>query len=60
MPPVRTFAAQKLNDLEAAAGTQAPWLWDGYLAPGNVTLLTSQWKSAAAAPVPGFRRDPAT
>ena len=22
-----------------------PWLWDGYLARGNVTLLTSQWKS---------------
>lgn len=21
------------------------WLWDGYLAPGNVTLLTSQWKA---------------
>ncbi len=21
------------------------WLWQGYLAPGNVTLLTSQWKS---------------
>jgi hypothetical protein len=22
-----------------------PWLWHGYLAPGYVTLLTSQWKS---------------
>jgi hypothetical protein len=21
------------------------WLWQGFLAPGNVTLLTSQWKS---------------
>ena len=21
------------------------WLWEGYLAPGNITLLTSQWKS---------------
>src|SRR5262245_49475628 len=21
------------------------WLWDGYLAPGLVTLLTAQWKS---------------
>lgn len=29
-------------------GRQAPaipWLWEGYLACGNVTLLTSQWKS---------------
>jgi hypothetical protein len=22
-----------------------PWLWQGYLIPGAVTLLTSQWKS---------------
>ena len=22
-----------------------PWLWQGYLAPGNLTLLTSQWNS---------------
>jgi hypothetical protein len=22
-----------------------PWLWHGYLAPGKVTLLTSEWKS---------------
>ena len=21
------------------------WLWNGYVAPGKVTLLTSQWKS---------------
>jgi hypothetical protein len=28
----------------AAPGPRA-WLWQGYLAPGNVTLLTSQWKS---------------
>jgi hypothetical protein len=21
------------------------WLWDGYLARGSVTLLTSQWKT---------------
>src|SRR6185369_8840889 len=22
-----------------------PWLWHGYLAPGSLTLLTSQWKT---------------
>src|SRR5688500_2294227 len=22
-----------------------PWLWQGYLAPGALTLLTSQWKA---------------
>ena len=25
--------------------TQLRWLWQGYLAAGNVTLLTSQWKT---------------
>jgi hypothetical protein len=30
------------NRRSAAAGT---WLWDGYLAPGNITLLTSRWKA---------------
>ena len=32
-------------DLGAAATGQIPWLWHGLLAPGNLTLLTSQWKS---------------
>jgi AAA domain-containing protein len=27
------------------AGSALNWLWHGYLAPGNVTLLTSQWKA---------------
>jgi hypothetical protein len=34
-----------LADLETAAQSQAPWLWQGYLARGSVTMLTSQWKS---------------
>ncbi|HEX5270559.1 MAG TPA: AAA family ATPase, partial [Gemmataceae bacterium] len=29
----------------APAADDVPWLWHGYLAPGTVTLLTSQWKS---------------
>ncbi len=33
------------GDELAAAGGTTVWLWDGYLAAGNVTLLTSQWKS---------------
>jgi hypothetical protein len=32
-------------DLDAATTGQIPWLWHGLLAPGNLTLLTSQWKS---------------
>ena len=26
-------------------GTNHPWLWNGYLMPGDVTLLTSLWKT---------------
>ena len=33
------------GELESAAGPPLAWLWNGYLAPGNVTLLTSLWKS---------------
>jgi hypothetical protein len=33
------------EELESVAGGPTTWLWDGYLAPGNVTLLTGQWKS---------------
>jgi hypothetical protein len=31
--------------LQAGAPTDKSWLWHGYLAPGALTLLTSQWKS---------------
>src|SRR5438045_9789659 len=34
-----------LDDLEQASVSHLDWLWQGYLAPGNVTLLTSQWKA---------------
>jgi len=33
------------DDLPRIAAAPTSWLWDGYLAHGNVTLLTSQWKS---------------
>src|SRR5215468_2362925 len=46
-PPARppAFAEVWADRLEEAAAAQLSWLWHGYLAPGNVTLLTSQWKS---------------
>lgn len=37
--------AMWLDGLRAAAGASLDWLWRGYLAPGNLTLLTSQWKA---------------
>jgi hypothetical protein len=33
------------RDLQANNQADIPWLWQGYLAPGMTTLLTSQWKS---------------
>jgi hypothetical protein len=34
-----------VGDLQQAAGRLTRWLWQGYLAVGEVTLLTSLWKS---------------
>jgi hypothetical protein len=39
------FTTIGADDLPALASVDVPWLWHGYLARGNVTLLTSQWKS---------------
>ena len=37
----RSFWGSELDNRNTNVG----WLWQGYLAAGNVTLLTSQWKS---------------
>jgi AAA domain len=34
-----------IDTLRACARPDPGWLWHGYLAPGNATLLTSQWKA---------------
>ncbi len=39
------FETLWLDDLRRAAAPRPAWLWHGYLAAGNVTLLTSEWKS---------------
>jgi AAA domain len=33
------------RDLDKQPLTVPTWLWHGYLGPGKITLLTSQWKS---------------
>jgi len=50
--PTRPLRADDLLDRVVAASdldrhcfTPTTWLWHGYLGPGKVTLLTSQWKS---------------
>jgi hypothetical protein len=49
--PTRPWSADLLGRVVAASdlGRQPPappsWLWHGYVGPGKITLLTSQWKS---------------
>lgn len=40
---LRRFPCDRVHT--QAAPKPVPWLWDGYLMPGDVTLLTSQWKT---------------
>jgi hypothetical protein len=44
-PPARSYVPLSYADLRPRAGAERDWLWQGYLLPGAVTLLTSQWKS---------------
>ena len=35
-----------MDSVASVSITEArPWLWDGFLMPGDITLLTSQWKT---------------
>ncbi len=44
-PPADPYVPLSYADLRPREGAEADWLWHGYLLPGAVTLLTSQWKS---------------
>lgn len=52
-----TFAPVPMCAL-AATGDAGPtdWLWDGYLARGNITLLTSMWKAGKTTLLAGVLR----
>jgi hypothetical protein len=39
------YAALLVSDLKGAGGKPTSWIWDGYLAAEEITLLTSLWKS---------------
>ena len=43
-PSACPYGGVWLDELAAAPVHETAWLWRGYLARGNVTLLTSQWK----------------
>jgi hypothetical protein len=43
--PSAPYPLLSYADLKAAGPQERNWLWQGYLVPGGVTLLTSQWKA---------------
>ena len=43
--PLALPSPLSMKEMRAALSDQTAWLWEGYLAPGNVTLLTSLSKS---------------
>ncbi len=44
--PINDLRPIPMDELDAhAPPATARWLWNGYLAPGDVTILTSQWKT---------------
>ena len=44
--PTHDFQPVSMREFAAGPNREPPkWLWNGYLAPGDVTLLTSQWKT---------------
>ncbi len=43
--PRPSFHDLSAAELHTVADPSVAWLWDGYLAAGNVTLLTSPWKA---------------
>ncbi len=44
-PTTPFFRLKSEEEMRNGATEDATWLWDGFLKPHNVTLLTAQWKS---------------
>jgi len=51
LQPVRFDALEEPTDAKTAN-----WIWNGYLHPGDVTLLTSQWKTGKTTLITGLLR----
>jgi len=41
----RRHHPETIPELCNHSGLPEGWVWQGYLAPGSITLLTSQWKA---------------
>ena len=44
-PSSDRLALRSFDDLKSRGDVKIKWLWKGYLAAGDITLLTSQWKT---------------
>ncbi len=59
--PINTLRPIPFDALDSGLTiTATSWLWDGYLMPGDVTLLTSQWKTGKTTLLTGLLRRLAT
>src|SRR5437588_2117700 len=53
----KSFTSLPMDQLDAAGTNPATdWLWHGYLARGNLTLLTSLWKAGKTTLLAGLLR----
>src|SRR5260370_40792287 len=51
--------SRRVPMISSSTGQPSPtgaWVWDGYLAPGNITLLTSRWKTGKTTLLTGLLR----
>ena len=52
-----TFEPRPMDELEQVTPSRtSEWLWQGYLARGNITLLTSRWKAGKTTLTAGLLR----
>ncbi len=53
--PIKHLCPISMDLVEfGTSGPDGDWIWDGYLAPGDVTLLTSRWKSGKTTLISGL------
>ena len=53
--PIKNLDPIPMDSVEfGPSGPKGDWLWDGYLATGDVTLLTSRWKSGKTTLISGL------
>ena len=45
MNDIRNFPSTWTNQIAAVTPPAIDWLWQGFIARGNLTLLTSPWKA---------------